>query len=224
VLTEHRLPSEVATPRLTLRLWTAADVDVLAAAVAESLEHLRPWMWWVADEPLDGEARRRMLTANERDWAAGGDAVYGMFERSAGGGPGTVVGGCGLHRRRGPDVLEVGYWVHAAHLGRGLATEASRGLTDAAFAQPGIVRVEIHHDRANGRSRAVPERLGFTFAGESPDTAHAPAEVGIDCAWQITAAAWSGGAAPRPRGAVGVSTGWSSASRARSRRGARRGG
>jgi len=185
-----RLPSEVVTPRLVLRRWTVADVEILAAAVAESLEHLRPWMWWVADEPLDGEARRRMLAAGERDWAAGGDVVYGMFERATGGGPAIVLGDCGLHRRRGPDVLEIGYWVHAAHLHRGLATEASRALTDAAFTVPGIVRVEIHHDRANRRSRAVPERLGFTFVGESADGAHAPAEVGIDCAWSTTAADW----------------------------------
>jgi RimJ/RimL family protein N-acetyltransferase len=87
--------------------------------------------------------------------------------------------------------LEIGYWVHADHLRRGIATEAARALTEVAFGVDGIERVEIHHDRANVRSRAVPARLGFTFMGESPDGARAPAEDGIDCTWTITASEWA---------------------------------
>jgi RimJ/RimL family protein N-acetyltransferase len=125
--------------------------------------------------------RRRLIEGWQHDQATdGGDAVYGMFA------DGTVVGGCGLHRRRGPDVLEIGYWVHADHVRQGLATEAARLLTAAAFAVPGIVRVEIHHDRANLASRAVPARLGFTYVGEVPDQVDAPAEEGIDCIWART--------------------------------------
>lgn len=180
-----RLPAEVVTPRMTLRQWSPADAGNLSAAVTTSLDHLCPWMWWAAHEPLDLAARTAQLEAFERDWAAGGDAVYGMFEH------GEVVGGCGLHRRRGPGVLEIGYRVHASHLRRGLATEASRSLTDAAFTAPDIERVEIHHDRANVRSRAVPASLGFTFVGEAADGAKAPSEEGVDCTWSITATEWA---------------------------------
>lgn len=170
---------------MTLRGWSSADAAALSAAVTASLEHLRPWMWWAAHEPLDLATRTAQLESFGRDWAAGGDAVYGMVEH------GVVVGGCGLHRRRGPGVLEIGYWVHADHVRRGLATEAARSLTDAAFSVPGIERVEIHHDRANTRSRAVPARLGFTWIGESLDGARAPAEEGVDCTWSVTAPEWT---------------------------------
>ena len=54
----------------------------------------------------------------------------------------------------------------------------------------GIERVEIHHDKANTASGAVPRRLGFRFAGERPDGAQAPAELGIDCTWAVSRADW----------------------------------
>jgi RimJ/RimL family protein N-acetyltransferase len=58
--------------------------------------------------------------------------------------------------------LEIGYWIHAGFLRRGLATRVSCLLTDAAFTVAGIERVEIHHDKANVASAGVPRRLGFT--------------------------------------------------------------
>jgi RimJ/RimL family protein N-acetyltransferase len=73
---------------------------------------------------------------------------------------------------------------------RGIATAAARLLTDTAFALPGVEYVEIHHDRANAASRAVPRRLGYELVGERPDPREAPAEVGIDCTWRIARAAW----------------------------------
>jgi ribosomal-protein-serine acetyltransferase len=60
-----------------------------------------------------------------------------------------------------------------------------------AFTVEGIDRVEIHHDRANRASRAVPQRLGFTFAGERPDTVRAPGEEGVDCTWSMSRARWA---------------------------------
>jgi ribosomal-protein-serine acetyltransferase len=184
----------VTSSRLVLRRWTPADAAILSSAVVESLEHLRPWMWWAAHEPLDDATRHQALESWQRDWAAGGDVIFGMFEHD------QVVGACGLHRRRGPGVLEIGYWVHADHVHRGIATEAAEALTEVALGVPGIERVEIHHDRANVRSRAVPARLGFTFLGASPDGAHAPAEEGIDCTWSITAAEWRASSRHRETG------------------------
>ena len=179
-----RLPDSIDCPRLTLRRWRVSDAPALGAAIAASVDHLRPWMPWVAFEPLSEDDRRALIDGWEADWAAGGDAVYGAFLES------VVVGGCGLHRRAGPDTLDLGYWIHVDHVRRGFASELATGLTAAAFDEPGIERVAIHHDRANVASRGVPERLGFACDGESPDEARAPAEVGIDVAWSIDRDEW----------------------------------
>jgi ribosomal-protein-serine acetyltransferase len=95
-----------------------------------------------------------------------------------------------LFHRQGPGTLDLGYWVHVDHTGTGYATEMARALTAAAFDVPGIERVEIHHDKANVRSRAVPRALGFTPGPEQPDGIHSPGEVGIDCSWSISRTDW----------------------------------
>jgi ribosomal-protein-serine acetyltransferase len=71
-------------------------------------------------------------------------------------------------RRIGPGGLEIGYWLHAASTGRGLATAAVAALVGQAFALPDIERVEIVHDQANIASGAIPRRLGFTEIQRAP--------------------------------------------------------
>jgi RimJ/RimL family protein N-acetyltransferase len=169
---------------LLLRRWLVDDAEALARAVAESAEHLTPWMAWVAEEPPALEERRRMIGDWEREWSQGGDVVLGAFLDD------RVAGGCGLHRRVGPGGLEIGYWVHAAFLRRGVATRMAELLTGAAFTVPGITRVEIHHDKANQASAGVPRKLGFEWLGESADEPAAPADLGIEWRWRMEAARW----------------------------------
>ncbi|MGZ4677685.1 MAG: GNAT family N-acetyltransferase [Acidimicrobiia bacterium] len=182
-----RLPGHVLTERMVLRRWAQADEPALSAAIAASVEHLRPWMPWAAGEPVAPADRIRWIEQVDRDWEAGGDVVLGMLLAD-----GTVVGGTGLHRRAGPDTLEIGYWVHVDHVGQGLATEAAAGLTDAAFAIAGIEHVEIHHDRANLASRRVPEKLGYAMTGEcEPTDPPAPGEDRVHWCWRIDRAGWA---------------------------------
>jgi ribosomal-protein-serine acetyltransferase len=172
---------------LLLRRWVAADAEALGGAVAESADHLRPWMAWIADEPVSLELRRARIAEWERDWSHGGDVILGTFV------DGRVAGGGGLHQRVGPGGLEIGYWIHRAYLRRGLATRAAQLLTDAAFTVPGITFVEIHHDKANRASAGAPRKLGFEWLGESPDEPEAPAEIGIECRWRMEKESWLAG-------------------------------
>jgi len=171
--------------RTTLRTWSVADAEALGAAIAASIEHLRPWMGWVAAEPQTVAARRAWILECERDRLAGGSLVLGVFF------DGAVAGGCGLHRRLEAGGLEIGYWIHPAVLRRGLATTAGRLLADAAFALPEISFVEIHHDKANVASGGVPRKLGFELVAEEPRQPEAPGEIGIECRWRMERVAWT---------------------------------
>jgi ribosomal-protein-serine acetyltransferase len=179
-----RLPERIEGSEVLLRLWRVDDVLGLGDAIAESAEHLRPWMAWLADEPQTLEQRRAMLARWEAEWSAEGDAYYGVFLR------GDIVGSCGLHRRVGPNALEIGYWIHAAFVRRGLATKTARLLTDAAFSMPEISAVEIHHDKANVASSGVPLHLGYRFVREQPDETTAPQDSGMECIWRIAHSEW----------------------------------
>jgi ribosomal-protein-serine acetyltransferase len=180
----ERLPETMQAPRLTLRRWVVGDAQLLATAITENVDHLRPWMPWISAEPQTLPNRIALITQWQSEWERGGDVVIGAFV------DGVVVGSSGLHRRRGPGVLEIGYWVHVDHVRKGYASEISAALTTAAFTVPGIERVEIHHDKANVASGGIPRRLGFTFADESPNAVLAPGEVGIDCRWMIERQQW----------------------------------
>lgn len=187
----QRLPGPGA---LLLRRWTVGDAEALGRAVAESVGHLRPWMPWVADEPLPSQRRRALIREWGQHWSQGGDVVLGVFIAR------RIAGGCGLHRRIGPHGLEIGYWTHPAFLRQGVATAAAGVLTEAALALPDITHVEIHHDKANHASAGVPRRLGYRLLEEVPDGAGAPDELGIECRWRMDEQTWR---ARRPEAASG---------------------
>ncbi|MBV9415736.1 MAG: GNAT family N-acetyltransferase [Solirubrobacterales bacterium] len=181
------LPGRIEGPDgLVLRRWVSADAEALGRAVAESAEHLRPWMEWITNEPMALDQRRALISEWERLWSAGGDVILGIFLSE------EIVGGCGLHRRIAPDGLEIGYWIHSDFLRRGLATRAAGLLTGAALALPGITHVEIHHDKANQASAGVPRKLGFELVGEISDERAAPAELGIEWRWRMEKLGWDG--------------------------------
>jgi RimJ/RimL family protein N-acetyltransferase len=179
-----RLPGELLGARVVLRRWTVADVPALADAVTRNIEHLRPWMPWIAFEPLPDDDRAALVETWERAYLEGGEVIYGVFL------DGGVIGGCGLHKRRGPHGLEIGYWIDKDHTNRGMAAEVARVLTSASLAVPNVTFVEVHHDKANIASSRVPQKLGYAFVGETQDSVTSPGEVGIDCGWRMEAANW----------------------------------
>jgi RimJ/RimL family protein N-acetyltransferase len=186
------LPERIDDPGLAaagveVRAWREADVPAMSAAILASVEHLRPFMPWAAQEPLPEEDRAAMV----RDWEAarlaGGDVVYGIFQG------GRVVGGTGAHRggdgKRpvAPDGLEIGYWLTPEAEGHGTMTLVVGALTRALLALPGITHVEIRMDEANVRSAAIPPRCGYRLVGREPRLPEAPSETAWGLRWRIGA-------------------------------------
>ena len=60
---------------------------------------------------------------------------------------------------------ELGYWLGERFVGRGLAVRAAAWAADHLFTVEALHRVEMQCGVANGASRAVAERLGFTQEG-----------------------------------------------------------
>lgn len=62
-----RIPQQLDTERLLLRVPEAADVEGLNAAIAESFAELTPWMPW-AREPQTLEQTRAFCERARREW------------------------------------------------------------------------------------------------------------------------------------------------------------
>src|SRR5438105_3728605 len=110
----------IETQRLVVRCWEPRDAPLLKAAVDSSLDHLRPWLPWAADEPQPLEAKVALLRRFRGMFDTGEDFVYGIFDRDER----RVIGGSGLHTRPEPSAREIGYWVAADMAGQGMCTEA----------------------------------------------------------------------------------------------------
>lgn len=78
-----------------------------------------------------------------------------------------AIGGIGL--RLGEDVFrgtaEIGYWLGEPFWGRGIATLAVVALTDFAFSEFDLERVEAHVFERNPASARVLEKAGYSLEG-----------------------------------------------------------
>ena len=178
---------------VTLHRWRAGagPAAELAKAVAESAGLLRPFMPWARGEYGLADAEQFLETC-EQGWEAGTEFSYAIRSGPVLGSS-ELAGSAGLMARIGPGGLEIGYWVHAGHVRRGLATAATSALIAEAFTLPGITRVEIRHDELNTASGGIPRKLGFTFVRSEPGTdSRLDGTEPTDLVWEITRERWGG--------------------------------
>lgn len=147
-----------ADDEVSLELSELHHADEAYAVIDRNRDHLRPWMPWV-DGTTSADDLRGFLTFVRGEYAAGRQLHCHLRYN------GTLVGAMGIRINVPNRYGDIGYWLDSAHTGRGIVTRGARALTDAAFGELGLHRVSIQAGVENVRSRAVPERLGFTFEG-----------------------------------------------------------
>lgn len=77
-----------------------------------------------------------------------------------------ISGGIGFHNLdRTNKSTHIGYWLAKDAQGKGIMTRCCTVLIDYLFGDFGLNRVQINCNIDNVRSRAIPERLGFTLEG-----------------------------------------------------------
>ena len=144
---------------LELCLLSDDDAQALFDLTDQNREHLRQWLIWVDNIETISDARRYIRSSLGQLVDDNGFQT-GIWYR------GTLSGIIGyqsvdwVHRS-----TTLGYWVGASCQGKGLVTKACSALVDWAFREWRLNRVEIRCATGNDRSRAIPERLGFTQEG-----------------------------------------------------------
>ena len=148
---------ELHGEHVLVRPLRESDAQALFEAVAESRDHLRPWLPF-ADEHQTVQESRDWILHEMANWLLRENMIAGIWETTTN----RYVGGIGLHPRNWESrYFEIGYWLRASATGHGYTTEAVHLLTDYAFTQLAATRVEIRCDERNVRSAAVAQRLGF---------------------------------------------------------------
>jgi len=171
------LPEAIDAGPIVLQRWTVDLAEALDQAINESLPELMPFMPWATPDHKM-EATTSYLVQSKSDWDKGESFNYAILTAQ-----GEVVGSCGLMTRQGPGVLEIGYWIHSSHAGRGYATAVASCLAEAGLTQPGIDRVQIHHDIDNPASGRVAAKAGFHEVGPIEATRKAPRDSGTHLVW-----------------------------------------
>jgi RimJ/RimL family protein N-acetyltransferase len=152
------LPHRIETPRLVLRAPIRGDVPDLVRladnkAIAENLSRL-PHPYTRADGI--GFVEIIAQRADERPYAITLDDQF------------IGVVGLTFHAGQPP---ELGYWLGEPHWGRGIMSEAVKGLIEAAFATHLFPRIKGRALASNTGSLNVMQKAGFVRVGEGPDPA-----------------------------------------------------
>ncbi|MEU3960164.1 GNAT family N-acetyltransferase [Streptomyces buecherae] len=147
----------VRTERLTLRRFTAADVENLVALDSDPRV-----MRFLTGEPtpravIENEVLPKILL----DYRLGPAGRWAAIERATG----SFLGWLSLQPPADGGVtdVELGYRLKASAWGRGLATEGSRALIDKGFAELGVQRVWAETMAVNTASRRVMEKAGLRY-------------------------------------------------------------
>ncbi len=148
------------TPRLWLRWPRAADATAIATLagerdVAEMTAHIpHPYQ--------AGAAVEFILTSRAKN--LDGRSITLALEPKAR--PGAAIGCVGISERS-PGAPELGYWLGKPYWGKGLMTEAARGLIALSFRVGLAGTLHATALRANPASRRVLEKCGFLPNGEA---------------------------------------------------------
>ena len=131
---------------------------MLYALIDANREYLSEWMPWPAEQTREGTLQFIRLARRQ---SADNNGFQAAIVRG-----GEIVGVVGYHAVDWANrTTSLGYWLAAEHQGNGIMTTVVRALVEHAFAVWKLNRVEIRAAPGNVRSRAIPERLGFTEEG-----------------------------------------------------------
>lgn len=144
---------------LSLKLLELRDANRVFELTNESRGYLREWLPWLdtttkLEDTIDfikfcmvGFAENKSLN------------TVILFK-------GEIVGVAGYNHINGSNkTAMIGYWLGENFQGNGIMTKVAKALTDYAFHELNMNKVEIRAALLNKKSRSIPERLNFVNEG-----------------------------------------------------------
>jgi ribosomal-protein-serine acetyltransferase len=142
---------------LQLLLLESRHAQPLFELVDRNRVSLREWLPWV-DTTTTEEHVKQFIVSGLQQFAGNKGFQCAIYYR------GQLAGTIGLHTIDWPNKkTSIGYWLAPEFEGSGLMTRSCKALVNAAFTELGLNRLEIRAAVHNVKSRAIPERLGFSL-------------------------------------------------------------
>ena len=151
-----------------IRVVGVDDAEALAEVLGRNRAFLAPWDPVRDDAYFTPAGQRSLIGQSLRRYEQGLDwpAVITV--------DGAPVGRVNLNNivRGAFRSADLGYWVDAAHNGRGVATDAVAAIVATAFIELGLHRLQAGTLLHNKASQRVLERNGFSSIGMAPRYLH----------------------------------------------------
>lgn len=144
---------------LSLKLVDIKDAKRVFELTDYSREYLREWLPWL-DMTTSAEDTKGFIESCLKGYAENKSLTTFILYK------GEIVGTASYNKLDWTNkIAYIGYWLGKDYQGYGIMTRVARALTDYAFNELGLNRVEITAAEGNKKSRSIPERLGFSNEG-----------------------------------------------------------
>ncbi len=159
-------PTELYSPRLTLRPFRRRDVAAVHEAVLASLPELARFLPW-AHEAYSRNVTQQFIRESAGAWHEGRAFDFAIRRDRE---PGRHLGNVSIwHVSRANAVGEVGYWVRTDETGSGICTEAVARILRFGFEELRMHRIVVRIGVGNHPSERVAKKLGFRLEGTLRD-------------------------------------------------------
>jgi ribosomal-protein-serine acetyltransferase len=153
----------VVDEEIALVLAEERHAQAMTDLIVRNQERLARWEPW-AEQPQTVDGTRAYIRSALEDFLRGRQiSTIIAVDRGR-----RFIGRCGMRINPYAGSGDIGYWIDGAYEGRGITSRAASALVTSVFDELGLARVELRTSVDNRRSRAVAERLGFSFQGILP--------------------------------------------------------
>ncbi|MBT2606529.1 GNAT family N-acetyltransferase [Bacillus sp. ISL-53] len=150
----HKIDEE-----LSLKLLELKDAERVFEITNQSREYLREWLAWL-NNTTKLEDTKGFINMSLKSFAENKSVNTVIMYK------GQIVGVAGYNQINWSNkTAYIGYWLGEEYQGNGIMTRVAKALTDYAFNELKLDKVEIRVAVENNKSRGIPERLDFVNEG-----------------------------------------------------------
>lgn len=146
---------------LALRVFRLDDAEEFFQLTIKNKAYLKEWLGWLDYTNTVEDTKENIRGRLQGIVETGGypKSVAILYK-------GKIAGTIGYNEiNRTSRIGTIGYWLGEEYQGNGIMTKACEAFITYGFTELNLNRIEIAAATENKKSRALPERLGFTEEG-----------------------------------------------------------